>query len=71
MIDYFIKNLKEVNDLIDNDIEYRKELEQRHGDPSITVICDVCHHPVHAHCNQGDCENGGCGVDGADFEDEE
>lgn len=66
-MDNFAANLKEVNDLIDQDIEYRKEIE--HNDPTITVICDVCNHKIHKHCLNGKCEDGECDVD--DFDDRE
>lgn len=60
----FAANLKEVNDLIDADIEYKKEQEQ-------PIICEVCNHPIHTRCNGADCEDGQCWKDGMDFEDEE
>lgn len=41
------------------------------SDPTITVICDVCNHPVHALCNGADCEKGECWRNGDDFDDRE
>lgn len=58
---------KEVNDAIDNDIAAAKEL----NDPRITVICDICNHEIHPHCNNANCEDGQCWKDGEDYSDDE
>ena len=71
----FDAHLKEVNALIDNDPKFLRTLDNTIEvdieAAQEAVICDVCKHPVHAHCNQGDCENGGCEVDGEDYAPEE
>lgn len=70
-MDNFAANLKEVNDLIDVDIEYLKEKDAEIGENGLNVVCDVCHHPVHNLCNGADCEKGECWKDGEEYADDE
>lgn len=51
---------KEVNDLIDNDIEYRKELEYQRSAYDKEKRwheekCDICGHQIHPLCNNANC----------------
>lgn len=52
MIDYFTKNLKEVNDLIDSDLEYAHEQKMAN---LATRICSECYHYDAWHMHGG-CE---------------
>lgn len=49
-MDSFAANLKEFNDLIDNDIEYRKEIEDAER---LTNTCVECKHAAMWHMNEG------------------
>jgi len=68
----FAANLKEVNDLIDADIEWAKELEAQKAAYDKAKRwkeepCPSCGHAIHPHCNNANCEDKKCWVDGEDY----